>query len=67
MNDKIKKILIITLCQAAIMAAVFAILLAVNFFSPQTIDKISAIWTKTTDVERALGLASKLLEELIPF
>ena len=67
MSEKIKKLLTITLWQTILMTAVFIVLYAVKYFSPHTIEKISAIWTKNTDFERAFTFVSNLFEELIPF
>ena len=67
MNEKIRNLLTVTLWQTILMTAVFAVLFAVKYFSPQTIEKISAVWTKNTDFERAFTFVSNLFGELIPF
>ena len=67
MNEKVKKYLAVILYQAIAAAVIFALLYAVDFFAPDMLEKIDAIWKKNTDLKKAGHLMKEILGELIPF
>ncbi len=66
-NERAKKYLIIFLYQCAISLGVFLLLFLLNRFTPELIEKISVIWTKSINLEKMEGLLSDVLRELFPF
>ena len=67
MNERAKKYLIILLYQSAISLGVFLLLFLLNRFTPELVEKISVIWTKSINLEKMEGLLSNVLRELFPF
>lgn len=67
MSEKIKKQLIILAYQAVFAAGLFLFVLAMSRFAPEWTEKISVIWTKTTDLKKVGSLLLEAGKELLPF
>ena len=48
-------------------AGVFALLFVLGRISPSLIEKVSGIWTKNINLERAADLLKELFREAVPF
>ena len=67
MNERAKKYLVILLYQSVISLGVFLLLFLLKRFTPEMVEKISVIWTKSINLEKMEGLLSDVLRELFPF
>ena len=59
MNERTKKYLIILLYQCAISLGVFLLLFLLKRFTPEMVEKISVIWTKSINLEKMEGLGTE--------
>ena len=67
MNDKLKDYLILTAYRAIAAAVILIVIAAINFLTPDITQRISRLWTQTTDFKKVIELLSETARELVPF
>lgn len=67
MEERTKKVMMSFIWQCVICASLFLIMIALKRVMPEVFNKLSAIWTKSTDLKKTGGLLIKLFKEIIPF
>ena len=67
MNEKTKRMLMECGYKFTVAAVIFLVILALRFFFPEMAEKVSAIWTKNTDLKKTGALLVKTLKEISPF
>lgn len=66
MNNKRKYFLVLTAYRAAMAAVILIVMLMLDFFAPQAVEKISCAWTQNTDFKKVTQLIAQTAKELMP-
>lgn len=67
MDERMKKALMSLGLRCALAAGLFLMLCILKWSAPEITEKISAVWTKNTDLKRAGELFRELFYESLPF
>ena len=67
MNEKVRKFLLSLAYRAIAAVVMFAILWVLQDISVVAFEKVSAVWTKNTDIKKATELLSELVRMSVPF
>ena len=67
MNERLRKFLLSLAYRTIAVAVIFAVLWVLREISKPALEKVSAVWTKNTDIKRAAELLSELMRMSVPF